>query len=143
MENKITSHKTRLITLGSLKELRTLLPIFLIAVFLSVLIEYYLPEAVFNSVLGENLIIVLPVATILGIIFPIPRYATYPIAFALMLKGAGYGVAFALISGEVIGESVVRDIVEIKYFGKRFFIWRFLISAILIICGAFLVEAIL
>ncbi len=135
--------KIKKILLNTLKELKTLVPIFFLAVLLGEVIERYLPDAVFDSLLGRNLLIAIPLATIIGIIFPIPRYATYPIAFALFLKGSGYGVAFALISGEVIGESVVRDLLEVKYFGLKFFTTRFVLSTIFIIAGAFIIEGLI
>jgi len=135
--------KTRKILRDSLKEMKFILPVFFLAVLIGALIELYLPDKFVTNLLGKNLWIAIPLATIVGVILPIPRYATYPIAFALMLKGASFGVIFALISGEVIGESIVRDIVEIKYFGFKFFSARMVLSIIFIIAGGFLIEVLL
>lgn len=123
--------------------MRLILPIFFFAVLAGVLIERFIPDSLVNSLLGKNLFIAIPLAAFLGVILPIPRYATYPIAFALLLKGSGYGVVFALISGEVIFESFVRDYVEVKYFGIKFFSLRMVLSLLLIIAGGFLIEAVL
>jgi len=128
------------ILLGSLKEIKIILPIFFIAVLAGVLIEVYIPSDLINSIIGKNLLIAIPIAALLGVFLPIPRYATYPIAFALLTKGAGFGVVFALICGEVISETIVRDILEIKYFGIKFFSLRLILSLIFIIAGGFLIE---
>lgn len=135
--------KIREITTGSLKEMKFILPIFFVAVLIGVLIELYLPDKFITNLLGKNLWVAIPLATIAGVLFPIPRYATYPIAFALLLKGAGFGVIFALISGEVISESIIRDVVEIKYFGIKFFSARMVLSIIFIIAGGFLIEVLI
>lgn len=132
-----------IISKSSAKQLALLLPLFFIAVLLSVIIEQYVPNEFLETMLGNSIYWAIPIAAIVGIIFPIPRYITYPIAFALFIKGVGYGVVFALISGEVISESIVRDIYEIKLFGIKFFSTRLILSTIFIIVGGFLVEAIL
>jgi uncharacterized protein len=127
----------------SLKELAFISPIFYIAIILAILIQMYVPEDLFNIILGRNIWLAIPVATLVGIILPIPRYATYPIAFALFMKGFGYGVVFALIGGEVIGESIARDIIEIKYLGWKFVTSRFFLSFIFITLGGFIIDIIL
>lgn len=139
----MTKKDLKKITSGTLKELKFLLPVFFVASVAGVFIEQYLPDGAFELVVGENIFWAIPLAVIVGIIFPIPRYATYPIAFALFLKGVGYGIIFALISGEVIGESVVRDIIELKYLGWKFFVARFVFSVIFISLGGFAIEWIL
>ncbi|MCH7493036.1 permease [Patescibacteria group bacterium] len=138
--NQVALHS---ITKKSAKQIVIILPIFFIAIFIGVLIENYLPGELIKRVLGEKSFFAIPIAAIIGIIFPIPRYVTYPIAFALVSSGAGLGVAFALISGEVISESIVRDVMEIKLFGFRFFSVRLLLSTIGIIAGGYIMEAIL
>ncbi|MDP2684680.1 MAG: permease [bacterium] len=131
------------ITKKAAHQMLIILPIFFVAVFIGVLIDRYLPHEFVERILSDKAIWAIPLATIVGVIFPIPRYVTYPIAFALVTSGAGIGVAFAMISGEVISESVVRDIVEIKYFGIRFFSARLVLSIIGIIIGGYIIEAIL
>ena len=135
--------KAQAILKSSLKEMRFILPVFFVAVIIGTVIELYAPDQFIADFLGENIYIAIPLAAIAGIILPIPRYATYPIAFALYLKGASFGVVFALISGEVIFESFVRDIVEIKYFGIKFFSARMILSTIFVIAGAFIIEILL
>jgi len=135
--------KVREIFITSLKEMKFILPIFFIAVLISVLIELYIPDQIITSLLGKNLLFAVPLAAIIGVILPIPRYATYPIAFTLLTKGAGFGVIFALISGEVICESFIGDLVEIKYFGLKFFSTRLILSTLFIIAGGFLIEILL
>jgi len=131
------------ILIRSLKEMIFIIPIFFIAVLVSVLIELYIPDQIIASLLGKNLFFAIPLAAIIGIVLPISRYATYPIASVLLAKGAGLGVIFALISGEVICESIVRDLVEIKYFGIKFFSARLILSTLFVIAGGFLIEALL
>ena len=128
---------------NSLKEMKFILPIFFVAVLAGILIEIYMPVELVNALLKENLFLAIPLAAVIGIILPIPRYATYPIAFALFEKGAGFGVVFALISGEVICESIARDIVEIKFLGIKFFSARLILSVIFVIAGGFLIEFLL
>lgn len=135
--------KVREIFINSLKEMKLILPLFFIAVLTSVLIDIYVPNQIITNLLGKNLLFAIPLAAIIGVILPIPRYATYPIAFTLLMKGAGFGVIFALISGEVICESLVRDIVEIKYFGMKFFSVRLILSTLFITAGGFLIEVLL
>lgn len=135
--------KIREILIRSLKEMVFIVPVFFVAVLISVLIELYISNQIITSFLGKNLLFAIPLAAVLGIILPISRYATYPIASVLLAKGAGFGVIFALISGEVICESIVRDIVEIKYFGIKFFSTRLILSTLFVIAGGFLIEALL
>jgi len=135
--------KIKTILLKSLKELAIISPIFYIAIIFAFLIQIYVPEDLFNLVLGKNIWIAIPIATLIGIVLPIPRYATYPIALALFMKGSGYGVAFGLIGGEVIGESIARDIIEIKYLGWRFVTTRFVLSFVFISIGGLIIDVIL
>ncbi|MBT4722710.1 hypothetical protein HN958_01995 [Candidatus Falkowbacteria bacterium] len=131
------------ILINSLKSMRFILPIFFISVLLSVLIDQFIPDSIIQLFLGKNFWIAVPVAAILGAILPIPRYATYPIAFTLFEKGASMGVIFALICGEVIVESIVRDVMEVKYFGWRFFTSRLFISIVFITIGGYIVAVVL
>lgn len=135
-------HAKEIIT-SSLKELKFILPMFLLGVLFSVLVEFYVSDQFITSLLGKHLLIAIPAAALIGIIIPIPRYATYPIAFTLLTKGASFGVIFALISAEVLTGTVVREALEVKYFGFKFSILRILISVIFIIAGAFLFEVLL
>ena len=135
-------HAKEIIT-SSLKELKFILPMFLLGVLFSVLVEFYVSDQFITSLLGKHLLIAIPAAALIGIIIPIPRYATYPIAFTLLTKGASFGIIFALISAEVLTGTVVREALEVKYFGFKFSILRILISVIFIIAGAFLFEVLL
>ncbi len=136
-------NKIRTILKDSSKELKSILPLFFIAIIISVLIEIYIPNSIISSLIGKNVYLAIPIAVLIGILLPIPRYATYPIAGTLLLKGAGFGVIFALVAGEVISESFPREYLSIKYFGIKFFSIRILISAIFITLGAFLIEVLL
>jgi len=131
------------ITRNTLKELAIMLPVFFIAIIIGITIEMYLPKHLLETLTQKHIFIAIPLATLLGILLPIPRYATYPIAFALLVAGVGYGIIFALICGEVIGESIVRDIMEIKYLGGKFFALRFVLSFIFITLGGFTIEILL
>ncbi len=140
---KHQTNKTKIILKDSLKEIKEILPLFFIAIIISVLIEIYIPNSIISNLIGKNIYIAIPLATLIGIILPIPRYATYPIAAVLLLKGAGFGVIFALVAGEVVSESFAREYLSIKYFGIKFFSARVILSAIFITLGAFLIEVLL
>ncbi len=136
-------NNTKSILKNSLEEMKSILPLFFIAIIIGVLIEIYIPNSLINSLIGKNVYLAIPLAAIIGIILPIPRYATYPIAASLLLKGAGFGVIFALVAGEVITESFAREYLSIKYLGMKFFTVRVIVSAIFITLGAFLIEVLL
>jgi hypothetical protein len=127
----------------SLKEMKTIIPAFFIATLIGVTLEFYLPEEIAFVVLGQNPFLSIPLATVIGIILPIPRYATYPIALSLFKKGASIGTIFALISGEVILGSPDRDILEFKYFGWKAFLSRLILSTAFVMAGGLVAEALL
>lgn len=135
--------RVREMTLGSLKEMKRIFPVFFIATLISVVIEIYMPTEITRTILGKNSLLSIPLATIIGIILPIPRYATYPIAFSLLQQGAGLGAIFSLIAGEVIIGSPDRDVMEFKYFGWKAFTLRLFLCMILVMLGGFLMEALL
>ena len=127
---------------NSLKDIKRILPLFFLAVLVSTIIDFYVSAEIVYSVLGENLWIAIPLATIIGIILPIPRYATYPIAYALYLKGAPLSIVFSLISGEVILGAPDRDVMEFKFFGAKSYFLRFILCTIFVILGGFIMEVI-
>lgn len=131
------------ICMKSLNEMKTIFPAFFVATLASVLIEFFVPESIIYMVLGKNLFLSIVLATIFGIVLPIPRYATYPIALSLLHKGASIGAIFALISGEVIIGSPDRDVMEFKYFGWKSFVLRGVLCTIFVIIGSLIMEAIL
>jgi len=131
------------ICVKSLNEMKTIFPAFFVATLAGVMIEFFIPENIIYTVLGKNLFLSITLATILGIILPIPRYATYPIALTLLHKGASIGAIFALISGEVIIGSPDRDVMEFSYFGWKSFVLRGTLCTIFVIIGSLIVEAIL
>ena len=133
----------REIVLGSLEEMKRIFPVFFIATLISVILEIYIPTEITRTILGKNSLLSIPLAAIIGIILPIPRYATYPIAFSLLQQGASLGAMFSLIAGEVIIGSPDRDVMEFKYFGWKAFTLRFFLCTILVILGGFLMEALL
>lgn len=136
------STKVTVIFLSSLKEMKKIFPAFFIASLVGVAIEFYVPEQIVFSLLGENPFISIPLATVMGILLPIPRYATYPIALSLLSKGASIGTIFALISGEVILGSLDRDVMEFKYFGWKSFVSRLVLCTVFVILGGLVAEVI-
>jgi hypothetical protein len=134
------STKVKVISLNSLKEMKKIFPVFFIASLIGIMVELYVPEQIVFSVLGENPFISITLATVMGILLPIPRYATYPIAFSLLHKGASIGTVFSLISGEVILGSPDRDIMEFKYFGWKPFVSRLVLCTVFVISGGLLAE---
>jgi len=135
--------KVAYICIDSLKEMKTIIPAFFIATLIGVILEFYIPEEIMYTVLGENPFLSIPLATVIGIILPIPRYATYPIALSLFKKGASIGTIFALISGEVILGSPDRDVMEFKYFGWKAFVLRLILCTAFVIVGGLVVEVLL
>jgi uncharacterized membrane protein YraQ (UPF0718 family) len=135
--------KVAYVLVDSLKEMKMIIPAFFIATLIGVTLEIYLPSEITYAVLGDNPFLSIPLATIIGIILPIPRYATYPIAFSLFQKGASIGVIFALISGEVIIGSPDRDVMEFKYFGWKAFISRLILCTAFVVVGGFAAEVLL
>jgi uncharacterized membrane protein YraQ (UPF0718 family) len=135
--------KVAYICIDSLKEMKTIIPAFFIATLIGVMLEFYLPEEIAFTVLGKNPFLSIPLATVIGIVLPIPRYATYPIAFSLFQKGASIGTIFALISGEVIFGSPDRDVMEFKYFGWKAFVSRLILCTAFVTIGSFVAEVLL
>jgi len=135
--------KVAYICIDSLKEMKTILPAFFIATLAGVTLEFYLPEEIVLTVLGKNPLLSIPLATVLGIILPIPRYATYPIALSLFHKGATIGTIFALRSGEVILGSIDRDVMELRYFGSKAYASRLILCTTFVIMGSLAVEVLL
>ena len=129
--------------IDSLKEMKTIIPAFFIATLIGVTLEFYLPEEIALAVLGKNPFLSIPLATFIGIVLPIPRYATYPIAFSLFRRGASIGTIFALISGEVILGAPDRDVMEFKYFGWKAFISRLVLCTAFVTLGGFVAEVLL
>lgn len=135
--------KVAYVLVDSLKEMKTIIPAFFIATLIGATLEICVPIEITHAVLQENRFLSILLATIIGIILPIPRYATYPIAFSLFQKGASIGVVFALISGEVIIGSPDRDVMEFKYFGWKSFISRLILCTVFVVIGSFVAEVLL
>lgn len=139
----MTTEKATLIARNSVKAMRTIVPLFFLANIASVFLEHYMPRDLVYAILGENVWVAIPLATILGVLAPLPRYATYPLASTLFRMGASIGAVSSLIWGEVILGSLDRDILEFKYFGWRSFVARLLLSIVFTILGGFAVEVLL
>lgn len=126
-----------------LQQLLFLSAVFFASILISNIVKYYIPSDILNAVLGKNLMVSIIVSSALGIILPLPAYGTYPIAHALYLKGAFISAASAMIWGEVIISDVASDIIEIKYFGKRFWLARLIMLFSMIVLSSIIVEAVL
>jgi uncharacterized membrane protein YraQ (UPF0718 family) len=129
--------------LATLRDAGRILPLFALAVLVSTALELFVPRDWVFSILGQNLLLAIPLAAIAGILLPIPRYATYPIALALFQKGATLSVVYALIAGEVILGSLERDIMEFRFFGWRSYALRTLLCTVFVILTAFALEVLL
>jgi hypothetical protein len=140
---KLSKKQIRDIFTNSLEEMKIILPLFFIATLVGVLLEIYVPDQIISNLQGEDLFLAIPLAAVIGVLLPLPRYATYPIAFSLFKEGASIGVIFALISGEVILGSPDRDVMELKYFGLKSFFLRLILCIVFVIAGAFLIEILL
>jgi uncharacterized membrane protein YraQ (UPF0718 family) len=126
--------------LATLHDAARILPLFGLAVLGSTALQLYVPREWVYSILGQNLLVAIPLAAVAGILLPIPRYATYPIAWALYQKGATLGVVYALIAGEVILGSLERDVMEFRFFGWRSYGLRTVLCTVFVILTAFLLE---
>jgi uncharacterized membrane protein YraQ (UPF0718 family) len=142
-KNSAMKKKVAYVLVDSLKEMKTIVPAFFIATLIGVTLEICVPIEITYAVLQESPVLSIVLATIIGIILPIPRYATYPIAFSLFQKGASIGVIFALISGEVILGSPDRDAMEFKYFGWKAFTLRLVLCTAFVVVGGFVAEVLL
>ncbi|MCD6490843.1 MAG: permease [Candidatus Njordarchaeia archaeon] len=96
------------------------------------IIEIYLSSASFP--------IGILIATILGFLFPGPRYIIYPIAKFLLDNGASISVALVLIFSQQLIDVPEGMFVEINILGWRFFISRLIISILLCIIAGVLGE---
>ena len=126
--------------LATLRDALRILPLFFLAVLVSTAMELFIPRDWVFSILGQKPLVAIPLATIAGILLPIPRYATYPIALALYQKGATLGVLYALIAGEVILGSLERDIMEFRFFGGRSYVLRLVLCTVFVILTGFALE---
>ncbi len=142
-KNAIKKENIKKVLRSSLKDLIILLPVFFIAIVISVVAEAYIPDIVIQSILGKNLIIAILVATAAGILLPFPKYTSYPFAAFLYSSGAHIGAVFAFIAGEVFIGNVFEDYLEIKYFSFRFWIMRFFVSFVLIFIGALIFQVLI
>ena len=140
---KEIKEKIKKIIRNSFKDLLKILPIFFIAIIISVIAELNIPDDIIQSILGKNLITSILVATTAGIILPFPQYASYPFASFLYNSGAYLGAVFAFIAGEVFIGNLFEDNLEIKYFSLRFWLMRFVVSFVLIFGGALLLQYLL
>jgi len=125
---------------ATLRDAGRILPLFALAVLVSTAMELFIPREWVYSILGQNLLVAIPLAAIAGILLPIPRYATYPIALALYQKGATLSVVYALIAGEVILGSLERDIMEFRFFGWRSYALRTVLCTVFVILTGFVLE---
>jgi uncharacterized membrane protein YraQ (UPF0718 family) len=127
---------------ATVRDVVRIMPMFSLAVIFSTVLKLYVPRDLVYSVLGKNIWVGVPLATVAGILLPIPRYATYPIALTLFQKGAPLGVVYGLIAGEVILGSLERDIMEFRYFGWKSYFLRMALCTAFVILTGYLVEVI-
>jgi len=124
------------------RDMAKLFPTFFAAVVFSTILKLYVPSDFVYNVLGKNMWTAVPLATVAGVILPIPRYATYPIALALMQKGAPLAVVYSLIAGEVILGSLERDIMELQFFGWKSYLLRMLLCTVFVIATGYLMAVV-
>ncbi len=127
----------------STKDLVIILPIFFIAIIVSVIAEHYIPDYIIQGILGKNIFLSILIATAAGIILPFPKYTSYPFAAFLYTSGAHIGAVFAFIAGETFIGNIFEDYLEIKYFSLRFWLMRFFVSFVLILIAAIIIQVIL
>ena len=127
----------------SLKQLVFLSVIFFVSILISNIVKFYISDEILEAILGQRLVISVVLSTLLGIILPLPKFATYPLAFALYEKGAFISAACALIWGEIIISDIANDLIEIKYFGKKYWLIRMLVMVMLIIPFSLVLEVVL
>jgi len=129
--------------IGILKDFRSVLPLFFLAVLIASFAEVNVPDYVILGILGNNIYLSIFIATVAGILLPFPKYASYPLAALLYAKGAFIGSIFAFIAGEVFIGNLFEDYLEVKYFGWRFFWFRLFASFVFVFLAALIVQVII
>ena len=143
--NTKSKEKTVRAVKKALKIFITALPIFVVALMLTGLFysPYIMPEWWVRSILGsQSGFLGIWIGTLMGFPMPGPRYAIYPLAQVLLLKGAGYGTIGALICGQQIIDVPEGCFIEMKMLGARFFIVRTLISVAVVFIAGVIIEII-
>ncbi|PLX26753.1 hypothetical protein C0581_03970 [Candidatus Parcubacteria bacterium] len=110
----------------SIVELIKISPILIIAILISQIISYYIPKNKIKKVSKQNEKNFAKAAGI-GLITPGPLLAYLPILKTLKTKGAPLSMIAAFITAQtLIGPA--RVILELKYFGPLFFIYRVILA---------------
>ena len=135
-------------TLSALKiaidHLKKGLPIIFAAMLITgVLYVLIKPDFIKLYLSESSLITGILIATLLGYLFPGPRYIIYPVAKFLLLKGAAISVVLVLIFSQQLIDVPDGMFIEIKMLGWRFFIIRLIVATAVCIIAGLLGELIL
>ncbi|MCA9734066.1 MAG: permease [Deferribacteres bacterium] len=113
----------------------------MIAVGISTIVHFIVPEDFFKKYLRQNKLIYLFTATLLGILTPGPVYAIYPIVVLLKKEGINNAILVSYITGQTI-VGPARIPFEVGLFGLNFFIYRVILSLAMGVAAGFLYSAI-
>lgn len=125
-------------------QLKSGLAIIVLAMLLTGVLYVLIDPSFIREYLSESsLMFGIILATILGYLFPGPRYIIYPIAQFLLEKGAAVSVVLVLIFSQQLIDVPDGMFIEIKMFGWRFFIIRLIVSTVLCIIAGLLGQVII
>jgi uncharacterized membrane protein YraQ (UPF0718 family) len=115
------------------------LPIFFMAMLLiGFFVIAFLPtEDIILSLFGELDTGILW-GTFYGFLLPGPRYAIYPLAEIILVAGGNIGAVMALIASQQLISMPDGAIVEVKYFGWRYFLVSMTVATITTILAGYL-----
>lgn len=112
----------------TLEELISVIPIFLVAVFLAGIMDVWMDkDMVVNLFTKTRLIGGLLIITFLGICTPGPIFAMFPIVLVLKKKGVSSPFLIAFIAGQTM-MGPMRIPLEIVYLGPTFLLVRFCLA---------------
>jgi uncharacterized membrane protein YraQ (UPF0718 family) len=115
--------------------------IYLFSILISIYIESFISQDLIYGLMGDaSGLVGIAAGVLLGLILPGPRYAIYPIALVLMQNGAAIAPIVSLFFAQQMLTFPDGTLLEIKFMGVRFTIWRFLVSLIASGLGGVLVA---
>lgn len=122
-----TSHQLHKILIDTLKQLVSFAPYMMIGVAVGAVLHGYVPQNAFESLKGFNILLVIPLAAIIGVFLYVRASTMVPIATALIAKGMTMGSVISLtIAGA--GASLPEMIMM-----KRMFHWPLIFAFVFVV----------
>jgi uncharacterized membrane protein YraQ (UPF0718 family) len=118
--------------------------IYLFSILISIHLESFVSSDLIYSLMGEaSGLFGIATGVFLGFILPGPRYAIYPIALVLLQNGAGIAPIASLFFAQQMLTFPDGTLLELKFMGTKFTVWRFLVSLLASGLGGVIVAWIL